>query len=107
MFRIARQGASFLNPPRPIHYSTNLHFPRHYTVLFNPYPLFLSMEDPFVDNFSPPRANVFTAEPEDGDIPEGLVSARRQKFSSRPSTRVTSRKPSPLGARERESTWSG
>ncbi|KAK1510357.1 ATP synthase [Colletotrichum costaricense] len=57
------------------------------------------MEDPFVDNFSPPRANVFTAEPEDGDIPEGLVSARRQKFSSRPSTRVTSRKPSPLESR--------
>ncbi|KAK1462154.1 hypothetical protein CMEL01_14121 [Colletotrichum melonis] len=99
MFRIARKGASFLNPPRPIHYSTNLHFPRHYTVLFNPYPLFLSMEDPFVDNFSPPRANVFTAEPGDGDIPEGLVSARRQKFSSRPCTRVTSRKPSPLESR--------
>ncbi|OHE98702.1 hypothetical protein CORC01_05968 [Colletotrichum orchidophilum] len=107
MFRIARQGASFLKPPRPIQYSTNSHFPRHHTVLLNHCSLFLNMEDPFVDDFSPSRANVSTTEPDDGEIPEGLVTARLQKFSKQPSTCVVSRKPSPLGARERGSTWSG
>ncbi|KAK1980453.1 hypothetical protein LZ30DRAFT_659344 [Colletotrichum cereale] len=65
------------------------------------------MEDPFVDDYHPPDANVVIALPDDGDIPDGLVSARRQKFAKQPSVHVLDRKPSPPDARERESTWFG
>ncbi|KAK2023613.1 hypothetical protein LX32DRAFT_600434 [Colletotrichum zoysiae] len=62
------------------------------------------MEDPFVDNSRPPDV---IALPDDGDIPDGLVSARRQKFARQPSLCASDRKPSPPDARERESTWFG
>ncbi|KAK1992031.1 hypothetical protein LX36DRAFT_589261 [Colletotrichum falcatum] len=65
------------------------------------------MEDPFVDGHRLPDVNNDIALPDDGDIPDGLVSARRQKFARRPSICISDRKPSPPDARERESTWSG
>ncbi|OHW92133.1 hypothetical protein CSPAE12_09143 [Colletotrichum incanum] len=65
------------------------------------------MEDPFVDSYRPFHADVAIAQPGDGDIPEGLVSARRQKFVRQPLTSLAGRKPSPPDARERESTWFG
>ncbi|KAK2017703.1 hypothetical protein LZ32DRAFT_600479 [Colletotrichum eremochloae] len=65
------------------------------------------MEDPFVDNCHPPDVNIAIALPDDGDIPDGLVSARRQKFARQPSVCATDRKPSPPDTRERESTWFG
>ncbi|KAK1579438.1 uncharacterized protein LY79DRAFT_592841 [Colletotrichum navitas] len=65
------------------------------------------MEDPFVDTYRPPDVNTVITLPDDGDIPDGLVSARRQKFARQPSVCVSDRKPSPPDARERESTWFG
>ncbi|CCF37275.1 hypothetical protein CH063_01666 [Colletotrichum higginsianum] len=65
------------------------------------------MEDSFFDDSHPAHADVAVAQPDDGDIPEGLVSARREKFTRRSSNRVAGRMPSPQDARERESTWFG
>ncbi|WQF76423.1 hypothetical protein CDEST_01437 [Colletotrichum destructivum] len=107
MFRIARQGALFLIRPRPIHHNTILRLSQHHSAFHNHYPLSLDMEDSFFDDSHPAHADVAVAQPDDGEIPEGLVSARREKFTRRSSHRVAGRMPSPQDARERESTWFG